>query len=64
MLRLIAPALSLLLASNLTWAHAGHDHSGHAPQPPAARQEKASAIGTIMAGASAQPRLPVMPCTL
>ncbi|MCV9918783.1 MULTISPECIES: SCO family protein [Pseudomonas] len=35
-------ALSLLLASNLTWAHAGHDHSGHAPQPPAARQEKAS----------------------
>ncbi|CAM4085197.1 SCO1-like protein [Pseudomonas reidholzensis] len=35
-------ALSLLLASNLTWAHAGHDHSGHAPQPPAAHQEKAS----------------------
>lgn len=35
-------ALSLTLASNLALAHAGHDHSGAAEQPPAARQEKAS----------------------
>ncbi|AGZ35378.1 SCO family protein [Pseudomonas sp. SWI6] len=35
-------ALSLVLASNLAQAHAGHDHSGAAEQPPAARQEKAS----------------------
>ncbi|MEN5304470.1 SCO family protein [Pseudomonas sp. TWI628] len=35
-------ALSLALASNLALAHAGHDHDGHAGQPPAAHQEKAS----------------------
>ncbi|HDS1793690.1 SCO family protein [Pseudomonas putida] len=35
-------ALSLALASNLALAHAGHDHNGHAEQPPAARQEKTS----------------------
>lgn len=35
-------ALPLLMSSNLALAHAGHDHSGHAEQPPAARQEKAS----------------------
>ena len=35
-------ALSLALASNLALAHAGHDHKGHAEQPPAARQEKTS----------------------
>ncbi|BCJ07275.1 MULTISPECIES: SCO family protein [unclassified Pseudomonas] len=34
--------LSLLLASNLALAHAGHDHGGQPEQPPAARQEKAS----------------------
>lgn len=33
-------ALSLALASNLALAHAGHDHNGHAEQPPAARQER------------------------
>ncbi|MDV5097114.1 SCO family protein [Pseudomonas sp. LSJ-87] len=35
-------ALSLALAGNLALAHGGHDHNGHAEQPPAARQEKAS----------------------
>ena len=35
-------ALSLLLGGEHVLAHAGHDHSGHAEQPPAARQEKAS----------------------
>ncbi|MGE7989568.1 SCO family protein [Pseudomonas sp. NPDC089554] len=36
-------ACSLLLASNLALAHAGHDHEGHAKQaPPALHQEKAS----------------------
>ena len=35
-------ALSLAFASNLALAHGGHDHNGHAEQPPAARQEKAS----------------------
>ncbi|MNG87846.1 hypothetical protein D3C79_466640 [compost metagenome] len=35
-------ALSLALASTLALAHGGHDHSGHAQQPPAAHQEKAS----------------------
>ncbi|MFJ4388985.1 SCO family protein [Pseudomonas soli] len=34
--------LSLLLASNLALAHAGHDHGGAPEQPPAAHQEKAS----------------------
>ncbi|MFT0868970.1 SCO family protein [Pseudomonas sp. CAM1A] len=34
--------LSLLLASNLALAHAGHDHGGTPEQPPAAHQEKAS----------------------
>ncbi|PMZ88664.1 SCO family protein, partial [Pseudomonas sp. FW305-17] len=34
--------LSLLLASNLALAHAGHDHGGTSAQPPAAHQEKAS----------------------
>ncbi|MGG7596155.1 SCO family protein [Pseudomonas sp. WC1] len=34
--------LSLLLASNLALAHAGHDHGGTPAQPPAAYQEKAS----------------------
>ncbi|MDH0301858.1 MULTISPECIES: SCO family protein [unclassified Pseudomonas] len=34
--------LSLLLASQLALAHAGHDHGGKPEQPPAARQEKAS----------------------
>ncbi|MBI6898415.1 SCO family protein [Pseudomonas putida] len=34
--------LSLLLASNLALAHAGHDHGGQPEPPPAARQEKAS----------------------
>ncbi|MHC6225783.1 SCO family protein [Pseudomonas sp. X10] len=34
--------LSLLLASNLALAHAGHDHDGHVQPPPAAHQEKAS----------------------
>ncbi|WP_079227938.1 SCO family protein [Pseudomonas putida] len=35
-------ALSLALSSNLALAHAGHDHDGHAGQPPAAHQEKTS----------------------
>ncbi|KAF1312137.1 SCO family protein [Pseudomonas sp. SG-MS2] len=35
-------ALSMAMASQLALAHAGHDHSGHAPQPPTAHQEKAS----------------------
>ncbi|MEX5360678.1 SCO family protein [Pseudomonas guariconensis] len=35
-------ALSLLLGGEHVLAHAGHDHSGHAEQSPAARQEKAS----------------------
>uniref|UniRef100_UPI0018901C0A SCO family protein n=1 Tax=Pseudomonas sp. UFMG81 TaxID=2745936 RepID=UPI0018901C0A len=35
-------ALSLLLASNLALAHAGHDHGGPPAPPPEARQEKAS----------------------
>ena len=30
----------------------------------ATRHEEASVIGTNIVGASAQPRLPVMPCTL
>ncbi|MDH0647552.1 SCO family protein [Pseudomonas sp. GD03858] len=34
--------LSLLLASQLVLAHAGHDHGGKPEQPPAVRQEKAS----------------------
>ncbi|UVN42164.1 SCO family protein [Pseudomonas mosselii] len=34
--------LSLLLASNLALAHAGHDHGGQPEAPPAAHQEKAS----------------------
>ncbi len=34
--------VSLLLASNLALAHAGHDHAAHAQQPPAAHQEKAT----------------------
>ena len=35
-------ALSLLLASDLALAHAGHDHGGAPQAPPAAHQEKAS----------------------
>ncbi|CAK15631.1 SCO family protein [Pseudomonas entomophila] len=35
-------ALSLLLASQLTLAHGGHDHGGPPAPPPAAHQEKAS----------------------
>ena len=35
-------ALSMAIASQLALAHAGHDHSGHAQQPPAVHQEKAS----------------------
>ncbi|WP_252089584.1 SCO family protein [Pseudomonas sp. MWU13-3659] len=35
-------ALSLLLASQLTLAHGGHDHGGQPAPPPAAHQEKAS----------------------
>ncbi len=35
-------ALSLAFASHLAMAHAGHEHDGHAGQPPAAHQEKAS----------------------
>ena len=31
-------ALSLAFAGNLALAHGGHDHNGHAEQPPAARQ--------------------------
>lgn len=34
--------LSLLLASQLALAHAGHDHGGPPAEPPAAHQEKAS----------------------
>ncbi|WP_460415288.1 SCO family protein [Pseudomonas sp. microsymbiont 2] len=34
--------LSLMLASQLVLAHAGHDHGAKPEQPPAARQEKAS----------------------
>ena len=30
-------ALSLAFAGNLALAHGGHDHNGHAEQPPAAR---------------------------
>ena len=54
-------------------ARAGAVQPQHAPAPPtparrrttsATRHEKASASGTSIAGASAQPRLPVMPCTL
>lgn len=33
-------ALSLALASNLALAHAGHDHNGHAEQPPARARKR------------------------
>ena len=40
-----------------------HEHES-AAHSNATRQDQASVIGTSSAGASAQPRLPVMPCTL